>query len=100
MVCDVRKAYFYAKMGCDVYVELPEEDPEHGGNMVGKLRLCLYGTRDAAKSRQEILSLHLESLGFVRGKGHSIVFRHADRCIKALVHGDDHVSSGDSAQLE
>ena len=44
MVNDVRRAYFYAKIDRDVFVELHEEDPEHGSGKVGKLRLCLYGT--------------------------------------------------------
>ena len=67
LVCDVRRAYFYAKINRDVFIELPAEDPESGGNVVGKLRLCLYGTRDAAKSWQETLSLHLQGIGFKRG---------------------------------
>ena len=34
-----------------VYIELPQEDDMHG-KMLGKLKLCLYGTRDAAKGWQ------------------------------------------------
>ena len=45
---DLRRAYFYAKIHRDVYIELPPEDEMHG-KMLGKLKLCLYGTRDAAK---------------------------------------------------
>ena len=41
MVNDVRRAYFYAKIARDVYVELPKEDPDHGKGMLGKLKLCL-----------------------------------------------------------
>ena len=36
MVNDVRRAYFYAKIQRDVYIELPQEDEMHG-NMLGKL---------------------------------------------------------------
>ena len=86
VVCDVRRAYFYAKINRDVFIELPEEDPESGGDTVGKLRLCLYGTRDAAKSWQETLSRHLETIGFKQGRGHPSVFHHPQRGIKALVH--------------
>ena len=99
IVCDVRRAYFYAKISRDVFIELPEEDPQHGGNLVGKLRLCLYGTRDAARSWQETLSLHLEGIGFKQGRGHPSVFHHPSRNIKALVHGDDYVASGSPEQL-
>ena len=49
MINDVRRAYLYAKIQRDVYIELPEEDDKRGPGMLGKLRLCLYGTRDAAK---------------------------------------------------
>ena len=100
IVCDVRRAYFYAKINRDVYIELPAEDPESGGDLVGKLRLCLYGTRDAAKSWQETLSLHLESVGFKRGRGHPSVFHHPERGLKALVHGDDYVASGASKDID
>jgi hypothetical protein len=33
-------------------------------NLMGKLKLCLYGTRNAAKGWQETLSAHLETIGF------------------------------------
>ena len=65
MINDVRRAYFYAKIQRDVYIELPKEDPDHGKGLLGKLKLCLYGTRDAAKGWQETLSAHLESIGFI-----------------------------------
>ena len=100
MVNDVRRAYFYAKIDRDVFVELQLEDPDHGSGKVGKLRLCLYGTRDAAKGWQETLSAHLVGLGFTRGAGHPSVFKHPIRGIKTLVHGDDYVSSGFSTDLD
>ena len=63
----------------------------YGEGMLGKLKLCLYGTRDAAKGWQETLSAHLETIGFTRGRGHPCVFYHAGRDITTLVHGDDYV---------
>ena len=42
MMSDVRRAYFYAKIQRDVYIEVPKEDPDHGKGMLGKLKLCLY----------------------------------------------------------
>ena len=59
MVNDVRRAYFYAKAMRDIYIELLAEDTDGRGDVVGKLRLCMYGTRDAAKGWQETLSAHL-----------------------------------------
>ena len=68
MVNDVARAYFYAKCTRDIYIELPEEDEQYGvGDTVGKLNLCLYGTRDAASNWQETLSSHLVEHGFSRG---------------------------------
>ena len=99
MMNDVRRANFYAKIQRDVYIELPKEDPDHGKGMLGKLKLCLYGTRDAAKGWQETFSFHLESIGFVRGRGHPSVFWHPERSIKSLVHGDDYVSAADEASM-
>ena len=49
MINDVRCAYFYAKLQLDVYIELAKEYPDHGKGLLGKLKLSLYGTRDAAK---------------------------------------------------
>ena len=49
MIKDVRRAYLYAKITRDVYIELPKEDPKYGTGLLGKLKLCLNGTRDAAK---------------------------------------------------
>ena len=66
MINDVRRAYFYAKIQRDVCIELPKKDPKHSSGLLGKLKLCLYGTRDAAKGWQETLSTHLASIGFRR----------------------------------
>ena len=100
MINDVRRAHFYAKATRDLYIELPAEDPESGGDTLGKLELCLYGTRDAAKGWQETLSSQLIECGFTRGVGHPAVFHHAERDIVTLVHGDDYVSAGAYADLD
>ena len=35
MINDVRRAYFYAKIKRDVFIELPKEDPKHGTGLLG-----------------------------------------------------------------
>ena len=100
MVNDVRRAYFYAKASRDLYIEVSPEDPESGPNVLGKFELCLYGTRDAAKGWQEMLSSHLVSIRFSRGVGHPAVFCHTARGIMTLVHGDDYFSSGKQSELD
>ena len=99
MINDVRRAYFYAHIQRDVYIEVPPEDPNAGPDVLGKLELCLYGTRDAAKGWQDELSRQLEGIGFIRGVGHPSVFWHPTRDVSTIVHGDDYVSSGFDADL-
>lgn len=100
MINDVRRAYFYAKATRDLYIQVLPEDPECKPEVFGKMRLCLYGTSDAAKGWRETLSAHLEAIGFVRGVGHPSVFYHRERDIMTFVHGDDYVSSGMQGDLD
>ena len=96
MINDVSRACFYAEATRCVYIELPREDPHYDPAMLGRLRLCLYGTRDAALNWQQTLSDHLVEAGFKRGIGHPSVFHHPTKSIWTLVHGDDHCSAGSS----
>ena len=48
MLSDVKRAYFHAPAVRELYVELPDEDPGKAQGLVGKPKLSLYGTRDAA----------------------------------------------------
>ena len=100
MVNDVSRAYFYAKMTRPLYIEIPSEDPKASPELLGRLRLCLYGTRDAALNWQQTLSDHLVENGFVRGVGHPSVFHHSTRDIWTLVHGDDYCSAGAPTDLD
>ena len=100
MIIDVSRAYFYATATRSLFIELPTEDEEAKEGEVGRLNVCLYGTRDAAREWQTTLSKHPEGIGFKRGVGHPAVFYHPDREINTLVHGDDYVSSGMSEQLD
>ena len=68
LVNDVRRTYFFllfANIQREVYTELPKEDSDCGKGLLGKLKLWVCGTRDAAKGWQETLSAHLESIGFI-----------------------------------
>ena len=77
MLNDVKRAYFHARAMRDVYVELPDEEKLRGeGDLVGKLQLCLYGTRNAASNWQETVAEHSESCGFPRGRSTPCVFFH------------------------
>ena len=100
MVNGIRRAYFHAPAKRSLFIELPAEDKDAKPGEVGRLNVCLYGTRDAAKQWQEALSKHLSDLGFTRGKGHPAVFAHPSRGIMTLVHGDDYVSAGLTTDLD
>lgn len=70
MISDVRRAYFHALATRDVYIELPPEDLQKKPKLLGKLRVCVYGTRGAAVNWQDALAAHFVDHGSVRGKGH------------------------------
>ena len=65
----------------------------------GKLKLCLYGTRDAALNWQQTLNEHLLENSFERIIGFPSVFYHPARDVWTLGHGDDCCSSGDESAL-
>ena len=73
MVNGVSRAYFYAKCTRTIYIELSPEDPEAHPDDLGRLRFCLYVTRDAVLNCQQTLSEHLADNGFARGVGHPSV---------------------------
>ena len=83
-----------------MYIEPPAEDTLHDKNMLGRVRLCFYGTRDAVLNWQHTLSDHLVKAGFKRGVGHPSVFYHPAKDIWTLVHGDDYCSAGSAASLD
>ena len=101
MVNDVRRAYFDAEITRYFNVEIPKGDSDYGrGDKVGRLRLCLYGTRDAALNRQETLSGHLINIGYERGVGFPNVCVHPEKDLWTLVHRDDYFSAGSKESLD
>ena len=100
MLNDVSRAFFNAKVTREVYVQLPPEDIGPGEkDMVGKLNLCLYGTRDAAMNWQECVAEHLSKHGFKRGKAYPSLYVHPEKGIHTLIHGDDYVSVGNKEDV-
>ena len=59
----------------------------------------MYGTRAAAHDQLAEVTRTMKDLGFQQGQASLCVFWHRQRDIKALVHGDDFVSSGERAEL-
>ena len=87
---DVKRAYFNAKVPDDtpIFVELPNEDPEHG-QKCGRLRRHLYGTRGAAAGWEDEYTSFLEEIGFRRGLASGCLFYHPSRDLRVVVDGDD-----------
>ena len=83
-------------------VELCEEDKTEPGdeNRCGTLIKSTYGTRTAAHEWQSEVTRTMTDLEFKQGKASPHVFWHRQRGIKALVHGDDFVSSSERTELE
>ena len=97
---DVKRAYFYAPTTRPIYINIPDEDKEPGDeNMVGRLNLSLYGTRDAAKNWAKKFTEVMESAGFVRGAANPCNFHHPAKEVSVTVHGDDFTSTGRERDL-
>ena len=71
----------------EAYIQLPEEDYEHG--MCGRLVYSLYGTRDAAQNWEREYTQCLENIGFTRGKSSPCTFYSSKLDARIVVHGDD-----------
>ena len=75
MVNDISRAFFHANVERDVYVQLPQEDQKVGEeHLSGKLRLSMYGTRDAAQDWYKEYSQQLMNVGFIQGKASPCAF--------------------------
>ena len=95
MINDISRAFFHAKVERDVYIQLPDEDRGAGEeHMCGKLRLSMYGTRDAAQNWYKEYPQQLTQVGFIQGAASPCTFYHPIHNIRTYVHGDDYVSTG------
>ena len=100
-VIDVRRAYFYARARRPLYVEIPDEDRVEGeGDVVGRLEMSLYGTRDAAMNWTLECSGYLKELGFEAGKASPCNFRHRSMDLWLTVHGDDFLIAGPNSSIK
>ena len=100
MYADVSRAYFYARAERPVYVKLPEEDKEAGDeNRCGRLRMSMYGTRDAALNWAKEYGETLRAAGFVQGRANPCLFYNRKISVSVMVHGDDFVAVGPEQHL-
>ena len=101
MTNDISRAYFFADVKGDVFVELPKE-AEFGDDpsKCAKLKKALYGTRAAASSWADCYTEILVNNGFRQGKSSPCLFFNEQKAILTLVHGDDFMSTGSAKSLE
>ena len=100
LYADVSRAYFYAAAVRPVFVKLPEEDLEEGDEgKCGKLRVSMYGTRDAALNWSLEYSKTLIASGYKQGVANPCLFYHAGKDVSVMVHGDDFAAVGEEKDV-
>ena len=95
---DISKAYLYAPVDKDIYVELPESMGKKG--ICGRLNFALYGTRDAARYWEDELQRTFLELGFQVGTSSPSLYWHERKDVRVYIHGDDIVGCGSESHLE
>ena len=101
MTIDVKRAYFNAQATSDVFISIPKEDQQPGDeHRVGKLRRCLYGTRDADFNWGETVAAQLRSCGYIRGVAIPSVYHNPEDVVACMVHGDDYLCVGPNDALD
>lgn len=101
VIHDVSRAFFEAPMRRYLCVEILEEaksKKDKEDDNVALLQMSLYGTRDAAANFQAEVAKFMSSCGFTRGRYNFSTYYHKGRKLRALVHGDDFVTSGRRSQ--
>ena len=93
MLIDAKKAHLNPRCKEDVYIELPAEVGAEAGQC-GKLNFWLYGFRKAASAWEDFYAEVMEMAGFQRGVGCAVIFRHEEKGLVGVVHGDDFVFAG------
>ena len=92
---DVKRAHFYSEATREIYVELPSEGKlESDGDVVGRLKRSLYGTRDAPLNWELTIRKIMMKLGFTQGKSNPCIYYHQKRDLRTVVHGDDFTLAG------
>ena len=98
---DIKRAYFYAPATRKMFIKLPAEDCQpREEEMVGELKLSLYGTRDAAMNWAKQHTEHLNKIGFQKGRASACNFVHESRNIRLKCHGDDFIIVAPCQEIE
>ena len=98
---DVKRAHFYSEATREIFVELPDEGKTSlDGDVVGRLKRSLYGTRDAPLNWELTIRKIMMKLGFTQGKSNPCIYYHQKRDLRTLVHGDDFTTAGSCENIK
>ena len=90
MLLDFKKAFLYADIDRELYIELPDDDEQRcGGANVGLLNKAMYGTRDAPAAWSRLVRKMLGELGYVACKTSACVFFNPVTNVRIVSHVDD-----------
>lgn len=95
---DVKRAYFYAETRSEIYIGIPDVDrapSDDNNDLVGRLNLSMYGTREAASAWQAKVADVMNRAGFVKSVVNPCIFYHGAKAIETMVHGDGFISTGE-----
>ena len=84
---DATKAHLNAKCEVEAYIDLPDEIREPG--KCAKLLYWLYGMRPAARGWEDTYAEKLMGIGFEQGASAPTLFKHVEKSMECVVHGDD-----------
>ena len=96
---DVNKAHVNCIPKRSMYIKLPPE-MGLGKGTVGRLKRCIYGTRDAGAIWESTFTQVLLDLGFTQGTASPCIFRHAKWDVVLAVPGDDFTALGSDKGLD
>ena len=95
MLLDFKKAFLYADIDRELYVELPGDDERRrGGANVGLLNKAMYGTRDAPAAWSRLARSMLVDLGSTACRTAACVFVHPSKGMEIVSHVFDFLCSG------
>ena len=101
LVIDVKCAFLYGQMTRNIYIELPQRDPQaRAGRYVGKLVKAMYGTRDAPKIWQREVEMTMIEMGCKSSVLHPAVYAHGERSLEIVTHVDDFLCTGTDEDLQ
>ena len=93
-VIDIKSAFLYGQARRNLFIELPDRDPQSGSCFVGRLKKAMYGTRDAPLIWRSTVDIFMKENGFTTVMTQPGVYFHAVRNVYVMTHVDDFLVTG------